>query len=348
MSTINKTTLKILSKQSEKVKKLITTKSNLTNIKELKYTPEPLNADIIEISQKPDKAKLKETIKALLIENKTKSQIANELHISRESLYKLLKKIGLSETYTTKHTPYVVIEKTELQALVNDKKTLNEMAQELNVSVSNVRHHLKKYNMANSELIELRTIRRYFSATTPEEKAKAFVDIDKYLEQIAKEKYELNKTTTFEDCLQDVRLNFFELAEKRENGNKNFARNLFNELRNSKQDKLEELDIVNLELAADKIDDGESLLQKFENNDFKNYLINSLQNPQEKFIIQNWVNEDKSFKKIAETSDLTPAKIRDIFIKGVEKIKRRHSLITSDKYLKFRANIGLEIGQYSK
>ena len=162
MVSINKT-LNFVVKQGEKLtESYILKKANVTNFKGLKYAPQNLSEDVVQIGKK------------------TKVSIDIE----------------------------------KLQILANKNLTLNEISTELNLPMSTIRSYMKKYNIATDSQKKTQAIREYFSASTPKDKDKAFEKIDEYLKQIAQKDFEQKKGPTYEDCLQDARLKFFEIIYK--------------------------------------------------------------------------------------------------------------------------------------
>ena len=175
--------------------------------KAIEPTSQNIGEDVVEISSPVNfqsKQITKKMLKPLIKAGKCKTKIAKELHIDIKTLDKFLQQYGLADCFRKSATHDVIIDRVALQRLADEEKTLNEMAEALNTTVSHIRKNLAKLQIPRPNLEELALSRRYFSAKTPQEKASVFTEIDKILEEIAKEEYQPNKITTFEDALQDV------------------------------------------------------------------------------------------------------------------------------------------------
>ena len=114
------------------------------------------------------------------------------------------------------------------------EKRKKQMAIALNTTVGIIRRSLSEYGTARPVVDELALSRKYFSATTQKEKDAMYPEIDKILEEIAREEYKTDKILTFEDTLQDVRLRFCEIIEKKQKGSFKNIRNIFKTIRESK------------------------------------------------------------------------------------------------------------------
>jgi DNA-directed RNA polymerase specialized sigma24 family protein len=277
MGLINKTTLNFIVKQGEKlVESSLVRKPNITNVEGLRYMPQQLSTDVVEISQK-----------------------------------------ALQSTKTA-------LEPATLQELVNKGLSLNEIASELGVKVGKVRCYLAKYNIISDAQKEFRILKRYFTATTKEEKSKAFEEIDKYLQQIAKEELKQKKGSTYEDCLQDIRLRFFEIAEKSKQDGISFPYRILKTIQETRPVIKQEIKTVGLSKADLKAAD--SGIELFETKDYEDYLWKYAHRHlrgREAYSLEQYLCEDKTIKEIAEYFWLTPKRAKDIIKSALSKLRQQ-------------------------
>ena len=217
--------------------------------------------------------------------------------------------------------------KEKLQELVNQNKTLNEIATELSISVSKVRQLLDKNGIRNTNLEELAVLRKYFSATTPKEKAEAFAAVDKYLIKIAKDKYDPSCMISYEDCLQDVRLNFAELANIKKEHRLYKTRNIFKILGETETIKKEEVKTVGITQEIDEIGDLDLNIKDFEESDFfDKYILKSLHLfPRQEAIFNDYIKGSKNFEQLAEDFCLTTQRVQELFNKVINRFKKLSS-----------------------
>jgi len=301
MGMINKTNLINITEHFAKTNYVSKPRTRLVDISKLKYKAQQLTCDIFEKS-------VPNSIESAEVQN-----------------------IFFADT---------MINLKKLQELVNQNKTLNEMATELQIPASRIRSYLDKHKIKNPNLEELAILRKYFSATTPKEKAETYAIVDEYIEQIAQDKYQLENTIPYEDYLQDFRLKFLELAEKRKKQSLVGSRNIFKELREIEPLQEPKLNKTDLSLAIDKADDIDFATQHFEDSNFINYLLeNSGLKDREYYIVKNCCENGKSFNTLADALLLTPTQVRNIFDKALKKINKTSTYLNSEKYLKQKAGV---------
>jgi AraC-like DNA-binding protein len=266
-------------------------------------------------------------LKDLLNTGKSRNQIARDLKISSGQLTNMLKKTGLyTPKVISKNAKEIELEKKELQELANRKLSVAQIAEELGINYGQARHRLERYGIKNPELEELKTLRNYFSATTLNDKNEAFVAVDKYLEQIAKENYKKSYAISYQDFLQDIRLNFAELADKRENNINNNRRNLFEKIREMDFDKKY---MVLKKLPEDlyKTSETDVLIKAFEDSNFLDFRIKNLNLiERDQLIINTFTKLNKNLDEIAEIFSLTSERIRQIILIATEKINNSKNI----------------------
>ena len=280
MGLINKTTLNFIVKQGEKlVESSLVRKPSIASVEGLRYMPQQLSTDVVEISQK-----------------------------------------ALQSTK-------IALETATLQELVNKGLSLNEIASELGVKVGKVRKYLAKYNIVSDSQKEFRMLKGYFTATTREDKVKAFEEIDKYLQQMAKEELKLKKGSTYEDCLQDVRLRFFEIVDKSRQDGVSFPYSILRTMRETKPAIQQEIKTVSLSKADLKVAD--SGIELFEAKAFEDYLwkyAHRHMRERDAYSLEQYLREDKTIKEIAEHFWLTPPRMKTIIEDALPKLQKQFEL----------------------
>ena len=293
MGLVNKTTINFTVEQSGKLgRSLLTTKpQKAVNIEGLRYMPQQLTTDVVEVTQK-----------------------------------------AVQQTSAS-------INPAKLQELAGKGLSLNQIATELGVTQSTVRNALKVNNIITDSQQGFRIIKNYFSAATREDKAKALAEIDKYLEQIAKEEVKLHKGSSYEDCLQDVRLRFFELIDKRANG-QHVPRDIFKMVRETAQ-KSEKKEIKTVSLdslsknAKPDIQDPKSGIDMVEDNDFRQYYVKNLEQVlrvrEVEFIKRHYIGNE-SYEQLSEVFCFTPKRIKAIIDKAKPRAIELYEKLKTDYY----------------
>lgn len=338
MGIVNSKMLKCFEEQISQSRRLLTAKPKLENVGELRYSPQDLAQDVVIFSQgtrgaKRDDGSLINSIQVLIGNGKSQTEISRELCIPRSSLIYLMKKAGLYAPVRPASTPNIKIDRNKLQQLVDMNKTLKEMAAELNVSVGKIRFFLQKFSIKSTKLEELSVLRKFFSAKTRQEKAEAYAVVDKYLEQIAKEKYDANSSISYEDYLQDFRLIFLEFARKRESRTLDGSRNLFDEIRKMSVDKKKK-EIITTKFfdELNKRGDLDSNIKNFEELDFLDKFIGgSSLGERQQIIVSEYLKGHKDFDQLAEELGLTSSRVKEIFQKSIKKLKEQSVFNVSDK-----------------
>lgn len=161
-------------------------------------------------------------------------------------------------------------------------------------------------------------IRKYFLSTNPEEKNKAFTEIDPFLQKIAKEKSKLQKNYSYEDHLQDLRLYFVEIANKNAGNTKYNFKNLAFRLKQigeqpPKFDEPIHVSLSELEKDGSPIAKTDLGINAFEDKDYKlKQIQNSDLTERECAIAQLFAFENKSLEKISDIFWLTSTRIKQI------------------------------------
>lgn len=196
-----------------------------------------------------------------------------------------------------------------LQKLADKNLTLNEISTELDLPMSTIRSYMRKHNISTDSQEKTRVIRKYFSASTPKDKDKAFEKVDEYLKQIAQKDFEQKKGPTFEDCLQDARLKFFEIIY---NGQKKGRRpqGILKEIETSNPAK----NIIDTEILENNIPATNTLIDTFEGADFQTHFLNYFRSKAHKIatIFEKQLIEDKSIYEIANDLGLWPQRVQQL------------------------------------
>lgn len=235
------------------------------------------------------------------------------------------------------------IEPSTLQELANKGLSLNQMAAELNVPISTIRVYLQKHNIITGAQKEFRVLKDYFTATKPEDKAKAFEEVDKYLAQIAKEEAKLNKGSLYEDCLQDVRLRFFELVNQSQKDGLAFPKTILQKVRESRPALKPEISTMkpNSSTIA-KIDKpvNDYKTEDFELMDSYKQLLKSSKDltERDKYFLSAFVEKGKTLEEIASSCGLTRERVRQILKHDIaSKLQAQRDKTMSSEYLHKRA-----------
>src|SRR5919201_3568462 len=92
-----------------------------------------------------------------LSEGRSIESIAREAGRSPSAVGYWVNKHGLTSTHAAKHAPRGGITRERLQALVEDGRSIREIAAEVDVSAATVRHWLRKYGLKTRPLRYVRT-----------------------------------------------------------------------------------------------------------------------------------------------------------------------------------------------
>lgn len=185
--------------------------------------------------------------------------------------------------------------------------TQNEIAERFGVDRSTVqrflRTHLAGVIPENKEF--LNAVKTYFSAKTLEEKNIAFQAVDPFLQKMAKEKCEMQKKCSYDDCLQDLRLNFVNVTNKnKENPDFKISRFLYEFKRNAfkptvSPEKPIRIQLSELEKDGSPIAEMDLGINAFEENDYKSkQILNSCLSDRERMIVNSLTSKNKSVDEI--------------------------------------------------
>lgn len=185
--------------------------------------------------------------------------------------------------------------------------TQNEIAERFGVVRTTVqrflRTHLAGVIPENKEF--LNAVKTYFSAKTLEEKNIAFQAVDPFLQKMAKEKFKMQKNCSYDDCLQDLRLNFVNVTNKnKENPNFKISQFLYEFKRNAfkptvSPEKPIRIQLSELEKDGSSIAEMDLGINAFEENDYKSkQILNSGLSDRERMIVNSLTSKNKSVDEI--------------------------------------------------
>lgn len=185
--------------------------------------------------------------------------------------------------------------------------TQNEIAERFGVVRTTVqrflRTHLAGVIPENKEF--LNAVKTYFSAKTLEEKNIAFQAVDPFLQKMAKEKFKMQKNCSYDDCLQDLRLNFVNVTNKnKENPNFKISQFLYEFKRNAfkptvSPEKPIRIQLSELEKDGSPIAEMDLGINAFEENDYKSkQILNSCLSDRERMIVNSLTSKNKSVDEI--------------------------------------------------
>ena len=166
-----------------------------------------------------------------------------------------------------------------------------------------MRTHLAGVIPENKEF--LNAVKTYFSAKTLEEKNIAFQAVDPFLQKMAKEKFKMQKNCSYDDCLQDLRLNFVNVTNKnKENPNFKISQFLYEFKRNAfkptvSPEKPIRIQLSELEKDGSPIAEMDLGINAFEENDYKSkQILNSGLSDRERMIVNSLTSKNKSVDEI--------------------------------------------------
>lgn len=185
--------------------------------------------------------------------------------------------------------------------------TQNEIAERFGVVRTTVQRFLKTHLAGvipeNKEF--LNAVKTYFSAKTLEEKNIAFQAVDPFLQKMAKEKFKMQKNCSYDDCLQDLRLNFVNVTNKnKENPNFKISQFLYEFKRNVfkptvSPEKPIRIQLNELEKDGSPIAEMDLGINAFEENDYKSkQILNSGLSDRERMIVNSLTSKNKSVDEI--------------------------------------------------
>lgn len=202
--------------------------------------------------------------------------------------------------------------------------TQNEIAERFGVVRTTVqrflRTHLAGVIPENKEF--LNAVKTYFSAKTLEEKNIAFQAVDPFLQKMAKEKFKMQKNCSYDDCLQDLRLNFVNVTNKnKENPNFKISQFLYEFKRNAfkptvSPEKPIRIQLNELEKDGSPIAEMDLGINAFEENDYKSkQILNSGLSDRERMIVNSLTSKNKSVDEIGTILGLAKVYIEMIIFR---------------------------------
>lgn len=202
--------------------------------------------------------------------------------------------------------------------------TQNEIAERFGVVRTTVqrflRTHLAGVIPENKEF--LNAVKTYFSAKTLEEKNIAFQAVDPFLQKMAKEKFKMQKNCSYDDCLQDLRLNFVNVTNKnKENPNFKISQFLYEFKRNAfkptvSPEKPIRIQLSELEKDGSPIAEMDLGINAFEENDYKSkQILNSCLSDREHMIVNSLTSKNKSVDEIGTILGLAKDRIERIIFR---------------------------------
>lgn len=227
----------------------------------------------------------------------------------------------------------------EIEAMRNAGVTQVEIAKLFGTKRSVVQKFLSMYlPEATSEGRKFASaIRRYFSAKTPREQNDAFMLVDPFLQKIAKEKWKSSKAISYEDYLQDLRIQLVNtLRDDAKNPSFRLAGVAYETKKGVKTKGVQRETPVFVPLSEIKNDkditvDMDVATKMFENNDsLKKRFRNSDLTPKEKAVVEGYLIEDKTYEEVGVQVGLTKESIKLILKKSLEKLMNFKDLPRKD------------------
>ena len=189
-----------------------------------------------------------------------------------------------------------------------------------------------------------KALQEYFSANTEKQKREAVDIIDKYLEKIAKEDFKTQSGCSYDDYLQDTKLRFWEIVDrKRKNGTFN-PKLIMIEMRCHKPSssaKPNMSDFENIENYVDKIRTSDSAIEAFENLDMLHHL-ESQWTTRRADMFKMYIYENKSLEEISKIYNLSTERIKQVLSNGAEIASANRQKILSDSFLENRSKNALK------
>ena len=197
-----------------------------------------------------------------------------------------------------------------------------EIAERLGIGRATIQRVLKTHlsGVIPEDKKFLKGVKAYFSAKTPEGKNKAFNAVDPFLQKIAKEKYEMQKNCSYDDCLQDLRLNFVNVTNKNaKNPNLKISKFLYEFKQNALKptvapEKPIRIQLSELEKDGSPIAKTDLGIKEFENNDYKFEQIQNSGLSDRERVIANSLTKNKTLEEIGDSLWLTKERVRQIIV----------------------------------
>ncbi|MBQ4114445.1 hypothetical protein IJD34_03485 [bacterium] len=191
----------------------------------------------------------------------------------------------------------------------------------------------------------------YFSTSDSRVKLKACETIDKYLQKLALEDYNEQAGMPFEDFLQDLRLKFWDIVNrKRENGTFN-PKIIMIEMKSQrippKPEQIETINIENFEKFAEQVESTDLATEMFELKDQIKYLIDfprdGALSTKKKNLLKMLLLEGYRIKEIAEIIENTNDNTRKLLQRAIRGFDEIHKTSLSKEFLKERSSWGSKV-----
>lgn len=192
-------------------------------------------------------------------------------------------------------------------------------------------------------------VKDYFAATNNDAKEKAYNIIDRYIQKIAKKEFISSGESSFEDHLQNVRLRFWRIINKRKEKGVDVSRNItatMVEGQPNAQIRAKIKTSPNMEKYAEDFSCTDLSTEVFEKDDFVNYLISTIRNSANAEFLKGII-DGEDVNRLADKYDLTRRRIIQRAKNAAEEFKEKAKLILSEDYLAEKSNFGLSVERNS-
>lgn len=188
-------------------------------------------------------------------------------------------------------------------------------------------------------------VKDYFAATNNDAKEKAYNIIDRYIQKIAKKEFISSGESSFEDHLQNVRLRFWRIINKRKEKGVDVSRNItatMVEGQPNTQIRAKIKTSPNMEKYAEDFSCTDLSTEMFEKDDFVNYLISTIRNSANAEFLKGII-DGEDVNRLADKYGLTRLRIIQRAKNAAEEFKEKAKLILSEDYLAEKSNFGLSV-----
>lgn len=212
----------------------------------------------------------------------------------------------------------------EVILLRNAGATQGEIAERFGISQDTVQKYLHNFHPdAIPENVKFtRATRAFFLASTPAEKEKAFEAVDPFLQKLAKERHKLQNNGSFEDCLQELRLEFLEAEPTNLRKNYNFSDFVYRFKQKIAQTVPVEKPVLvplnEIENNGKYVGKMDENISSFVDTDYKTKQIrNSGLSSRERAMAELLGLKDKTIKDLEDKFELTKDRIRTIIYEKI-------------------------------
>ena len=240
-----------------------------------------------------------------------------------------------------------------IKKLLKNKEDIIEMrsnglsqesiAQKYGVTRANVAEFLETYlpDVQSDNIVFRNAFKNYISANSEVERNNAFETVDILLQKIAADEAKRQNAQIYEDCLQDLRLKFFEAVKQGQEKVRIIYTAMLQKLKNTIAVNSTDSKNICSSYKSD-IDTRQSNDEKivdFEHQDLLKYLIdNSGLTERERLIAFSLLFEGKTIGEIGDQLLLTPNRIKQILDHVATKMNTEYYKISSNVYLTERLN----------